>query len=50
MLVTTFLWEGMIAVLGSAYALLVLGERFTSWIQYLGVALMVLAMYMIHKG
>lgn len=50
MLVTTFLWEGMIAVLGSAYALFVLGERFTSWIQYVGVGLMVLAMYMIHWG
>lgn len=50
MLVTTFLWEGMIAVLGSAYALFVLGERFTSGIQYAGVALMVLAMWMIHQG
>lgn len=50
MLVTTFLWEGMIAVLGSAYALFILGERFTSGIQYAGVALMILAMWMIHHG
>lgn len=50
MLVTTFMWEGMITVLGSAYALFVLGERFTSWVQYAGVALAMLSVYMVHCG
>lgn len=50
MLVTTFMWEGMITVLGSAYAVLFLGERFTSWIQYLGAFLAVLSVWMIHCG
>jgi multidrug transporter EmrE-like cation transporter len=50
MLVTTFMWEGMITVLGSAYAFLILGERFTSWIQYLGAALAVLSVWMVHCG
>jgi multidrug transporter EmrE-like cation transporter len=50
MLVTTFMWEGMITVLGSAYAFIVLGERFTSWIQYVGVVLAILSVWMVHCG
>lgn len=44
------MWEGMITLLGSAYAFFILGERFSSWIQYAGLGLGVLAMYMVHCG
>jgi multidrug transporter EmrE-like cation transporter len=44
------MWEGMITVLGSAYAFIVLGERFTSWIQYVGVVLAILSVWMVHCG
>jgi multidrug transporter EmrE-like cation transporter len=50
MLVTTFMWEGMITVLGSAYAFIILGERFTSWIQYVGVVLAIISVWMVHCG
>ena len=50
MLMTTFLWEGMITVLGSAYAIIVLGENFDHWVQWAGVALMGVAMWMVHSG
>ena len=50
MLMTTFLWEGMITVLGSSYAVFVLGENFDHWIQWAGVALMGVAMWMVHSG
>lgn len=44
------MWEGMITLLGSAYAFFILGERFNSWIQYAGLGLGILAMYMVHCG
>ncbi len=50
MLMTTFLWEGMITVLGSAYAIFFLGENFDHWVQWAGVALMFVAMWMVHSG
>lgn len=50
MLMTTFLWEGMITVLGSAYAIFFLGENFESWIQWAGVGLTFVAMWLVHSG
>ena len=44
------MWEGMITLLGSAYAFFILGERFDSWIQYAGLALGLVAMWMVHTG
>lgn len=44
------MWEGMITLLGSAYAFFVLGERFDSWVQYAGLVLGIVAMWMVHTG
>ena len=44
------MWEGMITLLGSAYAFFILGERFNSWVQYAGLGLGILAMYLVHCG
>lgn len=44
------MWEGMITILGSAYAFFILGERFDSWIQYAGLLLGLVAMCMVHVG
>ncbi len=44
------MWEGMITVLGAGVAIFILGERFSHPIQYLGVLLAILAMFMIHYG
>jgi multidrug transporter EmrE-like cation transporter len=44
------MWEGMITVIGSLVAYFVLGERFTSPVQYVGLALGLLAMLMVHYG
>ena len=44
------MWEGMITVIGSLVAFFVLGERFTSPVQYAGLGLGLLAMLMVHYG
>lgn len=49
-LMVTALWEGMITIIGAASAYFILGERFHHPIQWLGVALAILAVGMIHIG
>jgi hypothetical protein len=44
------MWEGMITVLGSLFAIFILGERFNHWIQYAGILVGLLAVYMVHLG
>jgi multidrug transporter EmrE-like cation transporter len=44
------MWEGMIVVLGSFVAVFVLGENFTSPIQWVGVGLGVVSMFLVHMG
>ena len=44
MLWVTTMWEGMIIVLGSAFAFFYLGERFHHPIQYMGILLGIIAM------
>ena len=44
MLWVTTMWEGMIIVLGSAFAFFYLGERFTHPVQYMGILLGIIAM------
>ena len=39
------MWQGMIIVLGSAFAYFYIGERFTHPLQYFGVLLGLLAMF-----
>jgi len=50
MLYVSAMWEGMITVLGSIVAYVVLGERFDSAIQYWGLVLGLVAMLMVHAG
>lgn len=50
MLYVGAMWEGMITIVGSLVAYFVLGERFNHWVQYLGLILAVLAIYLIHWG
>ena len=49
-LMVTALWEGMITVIGASSAYFILGERFHHPIQWVGVALVILAIGMIHVG
>ena len=44
MLWVTTMWEGMIIVLGSAFAFFYLGERFNHPVQYMGILLGIIAM------
>ena len=44
------MWEGMITVLGAGFAIFVLGERFSHPIQYFGIFLAIVAMFLVHLG
>ena len=44
------MWQGMIIVLGSAFAYFYIGERFTHPLQYVGVLLGLLAMFCVSYG
>jgi multidrug transporter EmrE-like cation transporter len=44
------MWQGMIIVLGSAFAYFYIGERFTHPLQYVGVVLGLLAMFCVSYG
>jgi len=44
------MWQGMIIVLGSAFAYFYIGERFTHPLQYFGVLLGLLAMFCVSYG
>jgi len=44
------MWQGMIIVLGSAFAYFYIGERFTHPLQYVGVVLGLLAMICVSYG
>jgi multidrug transporter EmrE-like cation transporter len=44
------MWEGMIVVMGSLVAVIVLGENFESPIQWIGVGLGVVSMLLVHLG
>lgn len=50
LLYVSAMWEGMITVLSSLFAIFVLGERFNHWIQYAGILVGLLAVYMVHLG
>ena len=50
MLYVGAVWEGMITIIGSLVAYFVLGERFNHWVQYVGIVLAVLAIYLVHWG
>jgi hypothetical protein len=50
MLWVTAMWEGMIIVLGSAFAYFYLGERFHHPVQYIGILLGILAMCCVNYG
>ncbi len=40
---TSCLWEGAILILGAIVSFFILGEKFTHWVQYLGILLALLA-------
>jgi multidrug transporter EmrE-like cation transporter len=44
------LWEAMITILGSLVAYFYFNERFDHWVQYLGIALALLAAILVHYG
>ena len=44
------MWQGMIIVLGSAFAYFYIGERFTHPMQYIGVLLGLAAMFCVSYG
>ena len=44
------MWQGMIIVLGSAFAYFYIGERFTHPLQYVGILLGLLAMVCVSYG
>jgi len=50
MLWVSAMWEGMIIVLGSAFAYFYLEERFHHPVQYLGILLGILAMCCVNYG
>ena len=50
MLWVSTMWEGMIIILGSAFAYFYLGERFHHPVQYLGILLGLMAMSCVHYG
>ena len=50
MLWVSTMWEGMIIVLGTAFAYFYLGERFHHPVQYLGIILGLMAMSCVHYG
>ena len=50
MLWVTTMWEGMIIVMSASFAYFYLGERFSSKIQYLGLALGFAAMCCVQYG
>lgn len=50
MLWVTSMWEGMIVLLGSAFAYFYLGERFDHPVQYFGIILGILAMFCVNYG
>jgi multidrug transporter EmrE-like cation transporter len=50
MLWVSAMWEGMIIVLGSAFAYFYLGERFAHPVQYLGIILGLMAISCVHYG
>lgn len=49
-LMVTALWEGMITIIGAGSAYFILGERFHHPVQWLGIILAVLAVFLIHYG
>ena len=50
LLLVTALWEGMITVLGVLVGYFVLGERFKHPVQWLGLVLALLAVFLVHYG
>jgi len=50
MLWVTTMWEGMIILLSAIYAYFFLGERFTHWVQYLGILFALSAMCCVQYG
>jgi len=44
------MWEGMIVVLGSLVAVFILGENFESPLQWVGVGLGIVSMFLVHFG
>jgi len=44
------MWEGMIVVFGSLVAVFVLGENFESPVQWIGVGLGLVSMFLVHYG
>ena len=50
MLWVSTMWEGMILILGTAFAYFYIGERFHHPVQYLGIILGLLAMFCVHYG
>jgi multidrug transporter EmrE-like cation transporter len=50
MLWVSTMWEGMILILGTAFAYFYIGERFHHPVQYLGIILGLMAMTCVHYG
>ena len=50
MLWVSTMWEGMILILGTAFAYFYIGERFHHPVQYLGIVLGLMAMSCVHYG
>lgn len=46
----SILWEFAITIFTAGSAYYILGERFTSWFQWLGVILVFLGAYLVHQG
>ena len=46
----SIIWEAMITVLGAIVAYFYFNERFEHWLQYFGVVLALIAMFLVHYG
>lgn len=46
----SILWEFAITIFTAASAYFILGERFTSWLQWLGVILVFVGAYLVHQS
>ena len=46
----SILWEFAITIFTAASAYYILGERFTSWVQWLGVIFVFVGAYLVHQG
>ncbi len=46
----SILWEFAITIFTAGSAYFILGERFTSWVQWMGVVLVFLGAYFVHRG